>query len=79
MAKKKKVFRAVQGDAGYRLALNEIERCFNREPKPDTPASDLLDRLVTVIEADVREHRLAKVRGARPRKRNGYSSFSVVK
>jgi antitoxin component HigA of HigAB toxin-antitoxin module len=79
MAKKKKIIRTLHGDAVYQLALNEIERCFDREPEAGAPAADLLDKLAIVIETDEREGELVKMRGSRPRKRDGYSSFSVVK
>jgi antitoxin component HigA of HigAB toxin-antitoxin module len=79
MAKKKKVIRSLRGDAVYQLALKEIERCFDRAPEAGAPAADLLDKLATVIETDERERQLVKIRGSRPRKRDAYSSFSVVK
>ena len=65
-------------DAEYQLALAEIARCFNRELKADTTVETLFNSLATIIEADEREGRLA-ARDERTRKKDGYSSFSVVK
>jgi len=78
MAKKGKMGHSLPGDAEYSLALAEIERCFDREPKADTTVKALFDSLATVMEADERERRAA-ARYKRTRKRGGYSSFSVVK
>ena len=53
MAKKiaaKKITRPLRNDTEYRAALAEIERYFDREPKPGTPAADHFDLLALVIE-----------------------------
>jgi antitoxin component HigA of HigAB toxin-antitoxin module len=78
MTRKRKIIRPLHGDAGYHLALAEIDSCFDREPKVDTTVEMLFDSLATIIEADERERRLA-ARERRTRKRARYSSFSVVK
>ena len=76
---KKKVFHPLRNDAECRPALKEIKRCFDRELEPDAPAADLLGERATVIEKDEHERELVRSRGLRPRNRDGYSSFSVVK
>lgn len=78
MAQKRKIIHPLPNHAEYHLALAEIERCFDREPNADTTVETLFDSLATIIEADERERRLA-ARDERMRKRDGYSSFSVVK
>jgi antitoxin component HigA of HigAB toxin-antitoxin module len=78
MTKRRKIIRPVRDDSEYRLALAEIERCFDREQKADPTVETLFDSLAAIIEADERERCLTS-RGNRPRKRDGYSSFSVVK
>jgi len=78
MAKKRKRICPLRCDSEYRLALTEIEGCFEREPRADTTAETLFDSLATIIEADERERRL-NARGNRARTRDRYSSFSVVK
>jgi antitoxin component HigA of HigAB toxin-antitoxin module len=78
MAKKRKKIRPLCSDAEYRLALAEIERCFDREPKGDATFETMLNSLATIIEADERERRLI-AHDERPKKKDGYSSFSVVK
>ena len=53
MAKKimtKKAIRPLRSDAEHKTALAEIERTFEREPKPGTPAADRFDLLALVIE-----------------------------
>jgi HTH-type transcriptional regulator/antitoxin HigA len=46
----KKVIRPLRSDAEHRAALTEIERYFEREPKPGTAAADRFDLLALVIE-----------------------------
>jgi HTH-type transcriptional regulator/antitoxin HigA len=46
----KKVIRPLRNDAELKRALAEIERYFEREPKPGTPAADRFDLLALVIE-----------------------------
>ena len=46
----KKVIRPLRSDAEHRAALAEIERYFEREPKPGTAAADRFDLLALVIE-----------------------------
>ena len=57
MAKKRKKIRPLRSDTGFRLALGEIELCFDREPKADTTVETMLDSLATIIEADEHERR----------------------
>ena len=45
-----KVIRPLRSDAEHKAALIEIERYFEREPKPGTPAADRFDLLALVIE-----------------------------
>jgi antitoxin component HigA of HigAB toxin-antitoxin module len=78
MRKKRKRISLLRSDTEYHLAMSEIERCFDREPKTDSTPETLLDSLATVIEADERERRQA-TRQNRTRKKDAYSSFSVVK
>jgi HTH-type transcriptional regulator / antitoxin HigA len=46
----KKAVRRIHADAEYRTALAEIERYFENEPKPGTPAADRFDELALVLE-----------------------------
>jgi HTH-type transcriptional regulator/antitoxin HigA len=46
----KKIIRPLRSDAEHKAALAEIERTFEREPKPGTPAADRFDLLALVIE-----------------------------
>jgi HTH-type transcriptional regulator/antitoxin HigA len=46
----KKMIRPLRSDAEHKAALAEIERYFEREPKPGTPAADRFDLLALVIE-----------------------------
>ena len=46
----KKPIRPLRNEAEYKAALAEIERYFEREPKPGTPAADRFDLLALVIE-----------------------------
>jgi HTH-type transcriptional regulator / antitoxin HigA len=46
----KKVIRPLRTHAEHKAALAEIERYFEREPKPGTPAADRFDLLALVIE-----------------------------
>ena len=46
----KKAIRPLRSDAELKRALAEIERYFEREPKPGTPAADRFDLLALVIE-----------------------------
>lgn len=46
----KKIVRPLHSEADYDLALNEIERYFENEPKPGTPEADRFDLLALVIE-----------------------------
>ena len=78
MRKKRKIVPPLRSDAAYHLALSEIERCFDREAKTDRTSETLFDSLATIIEADERERRQA-TRQNRTRKKDAYSSFSVVK
>ena len=45
-----KPIRPLRSDAAHRRALAEIERYFEREPKPGTAAADRFDLLALVIE-----------------------------
>ena len=42
--------RPLRSEADYDIALAEIERYFNREPRLGTPAADRFDLLALVIE-----------------------------
>jgi HTH-type transcriptional regulator/antitoxin HigA len=44
------VIRPLRSEADYEAALDEIERYFEREPKPGTPEADRFDLLALVIE-----------------------------
>lgn len=46
----KKTIRARRSDADYSAALEEIERCFENEPKPRTEEADRFDLLASIIE-----------------------------
>jgi HTH-type transcriptional regulator/antitoxin HigA len=46
----KKMIRPLRSEADYDAALEEIERYFDYEPKPDTPEADRFDLLALVIE-----------------------------
>ena len=46
----KKIIRPLRSDAEHAAALAEIERTFEREPKPGTAAADRFDLLALVIE-----------------------------
>jgi HTH-type transcriptional regulator/antitoxin HigA len=40
----------IHNEAAYERALDEIERYFEHEPKPGTPAADRFDLLTRAIE-----------------------------
>jgi HTH-type transcriptional regulator/antitoxin HigA len=46
----KKIDRPLRSEADYDAALEDIERYFEREPKPGTPEADRFDLLALVIE-----------------------------
>ena len=46
----KKMIRPLHSEADYDVALNEIERYFENEPKPGTPEADRFDLLALIIE-----------------------------
>lgn len=46
----KKMIRPLRSEADYDAALNEIERYFEKEPKPGTPEADRFDLLALIIE-----------------------------
>ena len=46
----KKMTRPLHSEADYDVALNEIERYFENEPKPGTPQADRFDLLALIIE-----------------------------
>ncbi|MHB8271053.1 helix-turn-helix domain-containing protein [Bradyrhizobium sp.] len=46
----KKIIRPLHSEADYDVALNEIERYFENEPKPGTPEADRFDLLALIIE-----------------------------
>src|SRR5260370_9846409 len=46
----KKIIRPLHSEADYDVALNEIERYFENEPKPRTPEADRFDLLALIIE-----------------------------
>jgi len=48
MAKKR--IRTIRSEADYDAAVDEIERYFENEPKPDTPEVDRFDLLALIIE-----------------------------
>ena len=45
----KKLIRPIRSEADYEVALNEIERYFENEPKPGTPEADRFDLLALII------------------------------
>ena len=45
----KKVIRPIRSEADYDAALVEIERYFDKEPKPGTPEADRFDLLALII------------------------------
>ena len=45
-----KLIRPLRSEADYDAALNEVERYFDKPPKPGTPATDRFDLLALVIE-----------------------------
>ncbi len=46
----KKIIRPLHSEADYDVALDEIERYFENEPKPGTPEADRFDLLALIIE-----------------------------
>jgi HTH-type transcriptional regulator / antitoxin HigA len=46
----KKITRPLRSEADYDAALDEIERYFEKEPKPGTPEADRFDLLALIIE-----------------------------
>jgi HTH-type transcriptional regulator / antitoxin HigA len=46
----KKITRPLRSQADYDAALEDIERYFDNEPKPDTPEADRFDLLALIIE-----------------------------
>jgi HTH-type transcriptional regulator/antitoxin HigA len=46
----KKMIRPLRSDADYDVALEEIERYFEKEPKPGTSEADRFDLLALIIE-----------------------------
>jgi HTH-type transcriptional regulator / antitoxin HigA len=46
----KKIDRPLRSEADYDAALDEIERYFEKEPKPGTPEADRFDLLALIIE-----------------------------
>ena len=46
----KKIIRPLHSEADYDVALNEIGRYFENEPKPGTPEADRFDLLALIIE-----------------------------
>ena len=46
----KKIIRPLRSESDYDAALKEVERYFEDEPKPDTPAADRFDLLALIIE-----------------------------
>jgi len=69
----------LRSDSDYRLALAEIKRCFEREPGPSPAAPELFETLSGIIEDYERMRWPEAARAIQPRRRNRYSSFSVVK
>jgi antitoxin component HigA of HigAB toxin-antitoxin module len=69
----------LRSDSDYRLALAEIKRCFEREPGPSPAAPELFETLAGIIEDYERMRWPEAVRAIQPRRRDRYSSFSVVK
>lgn len=52
----KKMIRPLRSERDYDVALKEIERYFESEPKPGTPEGDRFDLLALVIEDYERKH-----------------------
>lgn len=52
----KKMIRPLRSERDYDVALEEIERYFEKEPKPGTPEGDRFDLLALVIEDYERKH-----------------------
>ncbi len=52
----KKITRPLRSEADYDVALDEIERYFEMEPKPGTPEADRFDLLALIIEDYERKH-----------------------
>jgi HTH-type transcriptional regulator / antitoxin HigA len=46
----KKIDRPLRSEADYDAALEDVERYFDNEPKPDTPEADRFDLLALIIE-----------------------------
>jgi HTH-type transcriptional regulator/antitoxin HigA len=46
----KKMIRPIRTESEYDAALDEIERYFERTPKPGTPAADRFDLLALIVE-----------------------------
>ncbi len=46
----KKMIRPLRSEADYDAALEEIERYFDKEPRPGTPEADRFDLLALIIE-----------------------------
>jgi HTH-type transcriptional regulator / antitoxin HigA len=46
----KKVIRPLRSEGDYDVALEEIERYFEKEPSPGTPEADRFDLLALIIE-----------------------------
>ena len=46
----KKMIRPLRSEADYDAALEEIERYFDKEPKPGTPDADRFDLVALIIE-----------------------------
>jgi HTH-type transcriptional regulator/antitoxin HigA len=46
----KKIDRPLRSEADYDAALEDIERYFEKEPKPGTPEADRFDLLALIIE-----------------------------
>jgi HTH-type transcriptional regulator/antitoxin HigA len=52
----KKAIRPLRSEADYEAALDEIERYFDKAPKPGTPDADRFDLLALVIEDYENKH-----------------------
>jgi HTH-type transcriptional regulator/antitoxin HigA len=52
----KKMIRPIRNESDYDAALTEIERFFDKEPKPGTHEADRFDLLALVIEDYERRH-----------------------
>jgi HTH-type transcriptional regulator/antitoxin HigA len=50
------MIRPIRSEADYDAALKEIERYFENEPQPGTPAADRFDLLALIIEDYERKH-----------------------